>query len=403
VTTQPTAVRAINVIGGAVQRMGVRPRLDEQALLDAASRRTGLRDFGPDDFRVGLRVLVRSLDGEAQLTTIGRVAARKRLIGLLETRLRLIDHRKQHPEVGDQQIVAPLFVLGLPRTGTTVLYGMLAANPAMRSPASWEVARPFPPPGPTPDPARIALMDKDFAQFLKIAPGVDAIHPLGSTLPQECLALQAPQFLSYEYPTTFPVPSYWAWLREQDLRPAYEFEKTFLQHLQSQHAGERWILKTPCHLMWLDALLQVFPDALLVHTHRNPTTVLASVSSLMTSFRGAMSNAIDPVAVGREQLDAWTWGLARTMAVRDALPPGRVVDVHYTDTVADPVGTVRRVYEHFGLDYSPAVEAGVRDYLAENPRDKHGTHRYTLEEFGLDRDEVDEAFAPYRERFGVST
>ena len=402
-TTQPTAVRAINAVGGVVGKLGVRPSLDAQSLLDAASKSTGLTDFGDDGFREGLQVLVRSLDEEAQLTTIGRVAARKRLIGLLELRLRLADHRRRNPAVRDERIVAPLFVLGLPRTGTTVLYGMLASNPAMRSPSSWEVARPFPPPSRTPDPARVAAMDKDFAQFLKIAPGVDAIHPLGSHLPQECLALQAPEFLSYEYPTTFPVPGYWAWLREQDMRPAYAFEKEFLQHLQSGYAGERWILKTPGHLMWLDALLEVFPDALLVHTHRNPTTVLASVSSLMTAFRGAMSNAVDPHEVGREQLDAWTWGLQRTMEVRDRLSAERVVDVHYTDTVEDPVGTVRRVYEHFGLELTPAVEQGVRDYLAENPRDKHGTHRYTLEDFGLDRAEVDAAFAPYRERFGVQS
>jgi hypothetical protein len=347
-------------------------------------------------------VLAGSLDGEAQLSTIGRVAARKRLIGLLETRLRLVDHRKRHPTIADLEIVQPMFVLGLPRTGTTVLYGMLASNPAMRSPASWEVARPFPPPTGVPDAARIAAMDKDFAGFLKVAPGLDAIHPLGSMLPQECLALQAPQFASYEFPTTFPVPSYWAWLREQDMRPAYEFERSFLQHLQSEHAGERWILKTPGHLMWLDTLLQVFPDALLVHTHRNPTAVLASVSSLMHGFRGAMSDAVDKHAVGREQLEAWTWGLRRTMEVRDRLGPDRVVDVQYDDTVRDPVGTVRRVYEHFGLERTPAVDDGVRTYLADNPRDKHGTHRYTLEEFGLDRAEVDAAFASYRERFGVA-
>jgi hypothetical protein len=400
---KPPAVRAINAVGGAVGRLGLRPGLSAEALIAAASKRTGLTDFGPDDFRQGLDVLVSSLDGEAQLTTIGRIAARKRILGLLETRLRLIDHRKRNASVADEAIVRPLFVLGLPRTGTTVLYGMLASNPAVRSPSSWEVARPFPPPTGVPDPARIAAMDKDFAGFLKVAPGLDAIHPLGSMLPQECLALQAPQFASFEFPTTFPVPSYWAWLREQDLRPAYEFERMFLQHLQSEHRGERWILKTPGHLMWLDTLLQVFPDALLVHTHRNPTAVLASVSSLMHGFRGAMSDSVDKHAVGREQLEAWTWGLRRTMAVRDRLGPDRVVDVQYDDTVRDPVGTVRRVYEHFGLERSPQVDDGVRAYLADNPRDKHGTHRYTLEEFGLDRDEVDAAFAAYRERFGVSS
>ena len=160
------------------------------------------------------------------------------------------------------------------------------------------------------------------------------------------------------------------------------------------------MLKTPCHLMWLDALLEVFPDALLVHTHRDPTTVLASVSSLMSTIRSAVSDHVDPVAIGREQLDAWTWGMQRVMAVRDRLPADRVVDVQFEDTVAHPVETVEKVYAHLGLDYTPEVAEGVRAYLAANPRDKHGTHTYTLEEFGLDHDEVSAAFAAYNERFG---
>lgn len=390
-------IRGINAIGSVLSRVGVRADLSPSSLMAAATKRTGLSEFGDPSFREGLDRLCSSLEDEASLTPLGRVAARQRLVSLLETRLRLVGS-----PAPDEVIAKPVFVLGLPRTGTTVLYGMLAANPAMRSPASWEVSRPFPAPTGD-DPVRAAAMDKDLAGFRRLAPGIDAIHPMGAYLPQECLALQAPQFQSYEFPTTFPVPSYWGWLREQDMVPAYAFEKAFLQHLQSGgHRGEHWILKTPCHLMWLDALLEVFPDALLVHTHRNPTTVLASVSSLMTTIRSAVSSSIDPVAVGREQLDAWTWGMDRVMAVRDTLPAGRVVDVMYEDTVARPVETVQRVYEHLGLDYTPWVAAGVEAYLAENPRDKHGTHTYTLEEFGLDRDEVDAAFASYRERFGVS-
>lgn len=397
---QPRAVRVINTAGGLASRLGLSPSLDEGGLVDAARKRTGLEDLGDDGFRQGLGVLLRSLDGEAQLTTLGRIAARSRIVGLLETRLRLVDRVRRDPSVGEEVIDRPVFVLGLPRTGTTVLYGMLAADPAMRSPASWEVARPFPPPV-AEDPTRIAAMDKDFDRFRRIAPTIDHIHPMGARLPQECLALQAPEFASYEFVTAFPVPAYWAYLREADLVPAYRFEKLFLQHLQSARRGSHWILKTPGHLMWLDALLEVFPDALLVQTHRNPTQVLASVSSLMSAMRSSVSDAVDPRAIGREQLDAWTWGMERTMAVRDRLPEGRVVDVRYEDTVADPVGTVRRVYEHFDLDFTPAVETGVQDYLAANPRDKHGSHRYTLEEFGLDRDEVDAAFAAYRARFGV--
>jgi hypothetical protein len=247
----------------------------------------------------------------------------------------------------------------------------------------------------------VRASQKDLDGFRRLAPGIDQIHPMGPDLPQECLALQAPSFSSYEFVTTFPVPSYWDWLRAQDMAPAYAFEKQFLQHLQSGgHRGEHWVLKTPCHLMWLDALLEVFPDALLVHTHRDPTTVLASVSSLMSTIRSAVSDHVDPVAIGREQLDAWTWGMQRVMAVRDRLPADRVVDVQFEDTVAHPVETVEKVYAHLGLDYTPEVAEGVRAYLAANPRDKHGTHTYTLEEFGLDHDEVSAAFAAYNERFG---
>jgi hypothetical protein len=400
---QPLAVRAINSAGGMARRFGVGPGLDMAALLAAAEKSTGLHDFGPDSFREGLRVLLGSLEGDARLTTIGRLAARTRIVNLLETRLRLIEHRRRHPEVAEEAITRPIFVLGLPRTGTTVLYGMLAANPALRSPSSWEVARPFPPPSlaQRDDDPRIAQTDKEFDRFRRIAPGLDRMHPLGAQLPQECLALHAPAFASYEFPMTFPVHAYWQWLRDQDLRDAYEFQRWFLQHLQSGHAGEHWILKTPAHLMWFSTLLAVFPDALLVQTHRSPTAVLASVSSLMVALRRSVSEHVDAHAVGRENLDAWTWGLERTMHVRDQLPPGRVVDVHYRDTVDDPVGTVHRIYEQFGIPMSPAVEEGVRAYLAENPRDKHGVHRYALSDFGLDRDEVDAAFAGYRARFDV--
>jgi hypothetical protein len=397
---QARAIKAINAVGGVVGKLGLRAHMEPQGLLDAAQKSTGLSDFGGAEFREGLDVLTRALEGEARLTALGRVAARTRIVGLLENRLRLVESHKRSA-VGDEVVERPIFVLGLPRTGTTVLYGMLAADEAMRSPASWEVSRPFPAPT-AEDPARIAAMDKDFAGFRRLAPGIDHIHPLGSRLPQECLAMHAMELTSYEFPTTFPVPSYWAWLREQDLTRAYQLEKRLLQHLQSGgHRGSHWILKTPCHLMWLDVLLDVFPDALLVHTHRDPATVLASVSSLMATMRSAVSRGVDPAAVGREQLEAWTWGMQRVMAVRDRLPADRVVDVHYTDTVEDPVGTVERVYKHFGLDYTEQVATGVRRYLADNPRDKHGSHRYTLEEFGLDAAEVDAAFAAYNDRFGV--
>lgn len=400
---RPPAARAVNGIGALFGMVGAKPSLDPDKLLTKATAQAGTDDVGPGSFREGLDRLTASLDDEARLNTIGRLAAVTRLTGLLEVRARLLAWRRDHPEVAAERIERPIFVLGLPRTGTTVLYGLLAANPAMRSPTSWEVARPFPPPRPANrfDDVRIAATEREFDQFRKVAPGIDTIHPMGAMLPQECMTMHSLEFASYEFPTTFPVPSYWDWLRTQDMVRSYELQRLFLQHLQSGYAGEHWILKTPAHLFWLDALLEVFPDALIVQTHRNPATVMASVSSLMYALRSAVSDHVDPHDVGRDQLDTWTWGLARTMQARADLPDDRVVDVHFRDTVERPVETVRRIYEHFDLDVTPAVEQGVRDYLDANPRTKHGVHTYTLDEFGIDEAEANAAFADYRERFGV--
>lgn len=400
-SAQPVGKRVVNTVGGIVGRVGLRPGLDVPGLLAAAQKQTGLTDFGDPGFRDGLTLLAEELNEPGRLTTIGRLAARSRIVDLLAARLQLFEHRRRHPEVADEVIDRPIFVLGLPRTGTTVLYGLLAANPAMRSPVSWEVMSPFPPPTMatrTTD-ARIAASDKQFDQFRRLAPDLDLIHPLGAMLPQECLALHALDFASYEFPSTFDVPRYWAWLQQQDLRGGYDMQRLMLQHLQSGYGGDHWILKTPSHLMWLDTLLEVFPDALIVQTHRDPTTVLASVSSLMFHFRSAMSDNVDPAQVGREQFEAWSWALDRTMAARRGLADDRVVDVQFRDTLADPVGTVTRVYEHFDIPVTDAVRAGVLAYLDDNPRDKHGTHTYSLSDFGLDESEVSERFAAYRQRF----
>lgn len=400
---KPGAVRLINGAGRLAARAGLRPGLDLDDLVANAMAATGLEDLGSADHREGLEVLLADLDGPAQLTTIGRVAARTRVLALLETRLRLVEAAKRSA-LDEEPITRPIFVLGLPRTGTTVLYGLLASNPAMRSPVSWEVARPFPAPVAATrfDDVRIAMADREFDQFRKVAPEVDRIHPLGATLPQECLALQAPSFRSYEFPSTFQVMDYWSWLQTADMTPAYQFQKRFMQHLQSGYGGAHWMLKTPAHLFWLQTLLEVFPDALIVQTHRDPATVLASVSSLMYALRSAMSDHIDPHQVGREQLATWTWGLARTLDARAHLPEDRVVDVHFRDTLADPVGVVRRIYDHFGLEVTATVEQGVQRYLADNPREKHGRHRYDLADFGLERREADEHFAAYRERFDIT-
>jgi hypothetical protein len=403
---RPPPIRAINALGRAAAGVGLRlPSLREEALLAAATRQTGLRDFGPDSFRPGLRQLLAALEGDAALNVMGRVMARGQILACLATRLQLVEHRKRHPEIADERIERPLFVLGLPRTGTTILYGLLAQDPAHRSPASWEVGYPCPPPRAEDceDDPRIEQMDRQLDQLRRLAPGFDAIHPMAARLPQECVAITAVEFHSIQFSTTYRLPGYEAWLFEQDLRPAYRFHRGFLQHLQSRHAAERWVLKSPAHLPAIDALLAVYPDAMIVQTHRDPLEVLASLSSLQCVLRNAASDAVDPLAIGREQVELWSRMLRRGMQQRDAAVGGaaRFFDVHFRELLADPLACVERIYAHFGLELTQAARVRMALFLEDNKRDKHGTHRYTLAPFGIDPERDARAFDVYCERYGV--
>lgn len=387
---RPIAIRLLNAAGRIGERIGLpMARLDESKLLAEAQRRARLEDFGNESFRAGLGVLLASLEGEARLTALGRMMAKERVVSLLASRLRLVDWRKHHPEVAGQQIHSPWFVLGLPRTGTTLLYGLLAQDPEHRSPMSWEVAEPVPPPETATfdtDP-RIEANQRQIDGLEKIAPGFQAIHPVGARLPQECISLTALEFKSHEFAISFDIPAYLDWLyNRQDMRSAYRFHSEMLQHLQSRHHRPRWVLKAPVHLFTLDALLERYPDARIIQTHRDPLDVMASVSSLHYVLRGAATDAVDPIAVGRQQVTLWSEMLRRGMAARDrrAAEADRFCDVQFNDLLADPIGCVRRVYAHFDTPLSSEAETRMRRYLAENPREKHGTHRYMLETFSID-------------------
>lgn len=402
---RPLALRATNAVGGLVGRVRPMPSLDRDTIVAAARKSTGLDDLGPDTWQPGLDRLLSAMTGEARLNTVGRIAARSNVQGRLEDRLRLIDWWKQHPEVAEERITRPVFVIGLPRTGTTILYGALAASPALRSPVTWEVDIPVPPADPTTlatDP-RIARMRKNYDGLRRIAPDIDRIHAVGELLPQECIAMHALEFQSLEYVVTYPVPSYFDWLREHGCRDAYAWERRMLQHMQTGYARDHWLLKSPAHLMWLDHVLEEFPDALIVQTHRDPARVLGSVSSLYVTLDNAVSDHADPLAVGRQQFDAWRWGLNRCLEVRQSVSDDRVIDVQFDDIVRDPLAVVRTIHEKFGIRYDDAAEQHVRQFLDDNSRDKHGLHTYTLADFGLDRTEVDAAFADYRAHFGVPT
>jgi hypothetical protein len=399
-------ISAINGVGVALSGVGVRlVSLDEKALLDAARRATGLDDFGEADFREPLRRLLDALESEGDLTLLGRIAAHRDLVGLLTNRLRLVEDRKPTPGIAAEPIVAPIFLGGLPRTGSTALHHLLAQDPDTRAPQAWEVMYPSPPPthATYETDQRITRAVKQLRWLDWLAPDFKAIHPVGAQLPLECIAIMSASFLAARFQTTYNVPSYEAWLATQDMRPAYAFHRRFLQHLQWRAPGARWVLKAPSHIFSFDALLDTYPDARIVQTHRDPVTAVTSVASLSSVLHRAFGRQRHPTRFGHEVTSRWTEGLGRSLELRRSgrIAPERIVDVHHHELGADPMAVVRRIYAQFHVPLTEAAEARMRAFLAEHPRESQGRHEYAPEPFGLDREELARRFRDYSEHFGV--
>jgi hypothetical protein len=379
-------------------------RLGDVELMEEAQRRTGLSDFGAPDFREALRRFLQACDTEGQLTLLGRIAVRQDTLRLLANRLKIQQDRQRNPAIGAEVIQRPLFVTGLPRTGTTLLHGLLAQDPANRVPLNWELMFPSPPPDRhtyTHD-RRIELADRQIRWFHRLAPDFPKIHPVAARLAEECVIITSHTFLSFQFQTTYDLPSYQSWLEASDLRPCYEMHKQFLQHLQWRGPRGQWVLKAPPHVFGLEALFAVYPDAGVIFTHRDPLEVVPSVASLHTVLRSTFSDAVNPRAVGAELTRRWADGITRGLRSRDAgcAPADRFCDVRYADLVSNPLDTARRIYQHFGMSLSMTAGERMRRFLAEHPKDKHGRHEYSLAQFGFSAEEERERYRAYRERFG---
>jgi hypothetical protein len=380
-------------------------RLDAKTLMDKACQRTGLDDFGDDSFRRPLGVLLQSLETEAQLSFIGRLGVQSDLQRTLGNRLRLVRDRRRYPEIAGEVIRRPLFITGLPRSGTTFLHALLAEDPAHRAPRVWEVMFPCPPPERAlydSDP-RIALTEKQLMFMDILMPDFKTVHLIHARLPQECIAITSHDFRSHVFESMYCVPAYRTWYDHQDKRPAYEFHRRFLQHLQWHCPGDRWVLKAPSHLLALEALLQVYPDAAIVLTHRDPLKILPSCASFTEVLRSAFTAHIDKKSLALEVRDRWVEGAGLAVKYRQMEGPlqKQLLDVHYLDLVRDPMAAVRRIYEHFDLELTEAAELAMQQFLLENPKGKGGEHRYFLEEFGLNREAERRRFQFYLDFFGV--
>src|SRR5437667_8286596 len=396
-------VRLFNGFGALLEKARIRSTpIIATDLIGTAKRRCGLDDFGEGELFEALSRLLDSCRDEARLNLIGKIALKVDVLQALCARLKMERDRQLHPNISRQEIRKPLFIVGLPRSGTSVLHRLLAADPEHRAPLMWEVRSPSPP-NRVREKRRIQQAAQSSNFFNWIVPTFRYVHAIGPEVPQECVSLMTPTFLSDQFDAMYYVPSYRTWFFRQDLRPAYEYHRRFLQHLQFRRAGRRWILKAPTHMFAMPALLSVYPDALFVQTHRTPVDSMASVSSLVTILRSAFSDAVDPLTVGREAINYWSDSMEKFLDERDRLANDRICDLEYNQIRRDPIAAVRRIYDQFGWSLSREAEQRMRVLVASNAQRESANHRYHLEQFGSSAEEVLSAFASYCQRFGLSS
>jgi sulfotransferase family protein len=397
------AIQLINTLGEHLERINiVKPELDADQLIQRAQQRTGLDDWGDTAFRPALNELVAALNLQANLSQVGRITAYYNLLDHLCVRLKIIACRANRPEIAEQKVNRPLFILGLPRTGTTILHELITQDPSFRSPATWEVSRPLPPPTAQTysGDKRIAKVDRLLRVLEKLTPGFQAIHAIGAQLPQECVYILASSFFSEQFSYMYNVPRYQCWLLEQDMTSAYAWHSQFLQHLQTDTAREHWVLKAPAHLGALNYLMAQYPDASVVWTHRRPLHAIASFSSLTCTLRRGFSADSDPIATGTSELEHCAKMVRRGMAARQALDNGQFIDVSFDAICADPISVVSSIYTHLGRELTHEARVSMRQYLRRRPRNLYGEHRYSAEAFGLDPAREEQLYHEYRATYG---
>jgi hypothetical protein len=372
-------------------------------IITKARAATGLSDMGNPAALEGLAILVKAAATQANLSATGAQRWDAYLVGVLSNRLRVVDYLKHHPELLERPIEKPLFVFGLPRTGTTLSINLLSADPARRCFLRWEALNPVPPAAAGAlhsDPRCFAERER-LALSVKQAPQIAAAHYEEADGPSECQFSMALSFCAQLFESNLHIPSYVQWFeRRASYRPAFEFHKQLLQLLQAENGG-RWTLKNPWHPLFLNDLVAVYPDAQLVMTHRDPAQVVGSACSLIRLIRPMFSDVVDLRQIADQMIETFDLMIARQNAFRDAHGERSIYDIQYAEQLRDPIGQMRKLYAHFEEPLTAAAEAAMTHLVAENPQGKHGKHVYSLEEFGLTAAGVREHFRDYCERFDI--
>lgn len=380
--------------------------LDKDSLMLSAVEETNLNDFGSNDFHQALDILIKALNTEADLNDFGRERAQMSITSDLVARLKMQEYIKKNPDVLEQAIEKPVFIAGLPRTGTTALHHMLNQDKANHTLRLWETANPVPPPEEasyTTDP-RIKE-HKELLEFTGLLmPDFYKTHLLDSEEPDECYQLMNRSFMSVGYSGMYHIPSYANWLYKQDLSGVYAYHKLQLQLLQHKKAG-RWILKAPFHQLGVESLLQHYPDALIVVTHRSPKSFVASGCSFTEVVRKPGSDKVDPMQVGADWMDmlrVYTTTFEAARAKLEPKFPGQFIDIFHDQFVKDPWPSLEAIYQAGGSSLSEQGRSNMQAWLDANPKGKHGKHEYKLEDYGINQQDVDDLFGDYIQRYQLS-
>jgi hypothetical protein len=366
-------------------------------LLESAARFVGLDDYGPDDdnFREGLAVILDSYRRDADLTPFGSKICRVYLRGALAARLLANAGWKQYPEYAEVPVERPIFVTGLPRTGTTALHRLLSADPSHQGLQMWlaEYPQPRPPRDTWADDPIFHQLNAQFEQHHVENPEFMGLHFMSADEVEECWQLLRQSLHAVAYETLAHLPTYAQWLAREDWTPTYRRYRRNLQLIGLNDVGKRWVLKNPSHLHALDALMNTFPDALVVQCHRPAETIMGSMCSLAEAATEGWSNAYVGSTIGADSLDTWARGLERFKAVRADHNPDQFCDVDYKEFVADPIGTVEKIYQYFGIELTEQAMAAMHDMHAESKKGPRAPkHTYSLEDYGLSTEQVKERF-----------
>jgi hypothetical protein len=374
--------------------------LEADALIAEAERRVG-HSFASREFEIGLRRLLDACEQDADLNLAGRLTLKWDALRLLSNLLRF-EAEEARPR--ESAVEAPLFIAGMPRSGTTFLHALLAQDPRNRAPLLWETIEPFPDPRDRRRDRRIERVEGQLRAFNRMAPGLASVQPLEAALPQECTEITSHVFQSLRFDSTYRTPSYTAWLDGYGHLEAFRFHKRFLQHLQAgdlqgRARPRRWVLKCPDHVFAIEAIEAVYPDARFVFVHREPLALVTSLCKLTELLRAPFTRRIDRRDIGADMTERWGLAGERMVAASARLPPERLIHVHYAEVTRAPLAVIESIYERFAIDFEPAAQSRISAFVEARPRGGYGVNRYDPSEYGLDPDRLGERFAGYNSVF----